>query len=496
MQIKRPKIGLKSIILLGVLLLVMSFLFIMITGRTCTVRTRFFTPLDGLTIDDFEVKLEDEGIVKIEKTYLEGDCLVAELSYVSRGKTFLEIIGPDGLYGYQKIYAHRVGIITVEYYFGMVNGGWVIALSYVLFLWTLSLYLLVRCSASLRRDMFSYDNIALLGVTIAVIFHMMQQAAGLADYNGPMDSILSVMDLGTGISLILLPIAFVVSVFVMITNIRLLIKEGRKLKNILGTAIGLGIMLLTLAPEIIYRILSSTPSLDVHREGSAGFIVEIFAENTIYSLVAYLECVLMATIILGLAAAKNVPSFDMDYVMILGCRMKKDGTLTNLLKGRVDRAVDFAKRQKEATGKDVIFVPSGGQGPGEPLSEAQAMKNYLLSIGIPEDRILPEDKSLNTYQNFGYSKELIDKHFGGDGARIAFSTTNYHVFRSGMYASKQGIKAQGMGSKTKVYFWVNAFVREFIATLEAKKKLHMATIGVIILLNIQMAAIFWLALRL
>ncbi len=496
MQIKKPKNGLVSVLMLGVLLLLMSFLTILITGRRCTVRTEFIKPVDGLSIDDFKVSLDDEGIVNIDETYIKDGCIITELSFVSRGKTCLEIIGPDGRYGFQKIYAHRVGIITVEYYFGMVNGGWVIALSYVLFLWTLSLYLLVRCSASLRRDMFSYDNIALLGVTIAVIFHMLQQASGLANYNGPMDSILSVMDLGTGISLILLPIAFVVSVFVMITNIRLLIKEGRKLKNILGTALGLGLMLLTLTPSFIYRIASSMPTLETQREGSIGHIAEIFAENIIYSLVAYLECVLMATIILGLAAAKNVPSFDMDYVMILGCRMKKDGTLTNLLKGRVDRAVDFAKRQKEATGKDVIFVPSGGQGADEPLSEAQAMKNYLLSIGIPEERILAEDKSLNTYQNFGYSKELIDKHFGSENAKIAFSTTNYHVFRSGMYASKQGIKVQGMGSKTKVYFWVNAFVREFIATLEAKKKLHMAAIGVIILLNIQMAVIFWLALRL
>ena len=496
MRIKRPKTGLKSIILLGVLLVVMSFLVIMITGRTCTVRLRFFKPMDGFTIDDFEVKLEEEGIVKIEKTYLEGDSLFAQLSYVSRGKTYIDVYGPDDLYGTTKIYAHRAGIITLEFYFGEVNGGWVIALSSVIFLWVLSLYLLIRCSSNMRRDMFSYDNIALLGVTIAVLFLLIQQAANLSSYTGPMDSILAFMALAAAISKILLPIAFIVSVFVMVTNIRLLIKEGRRLKNVLGTGIGLGIMLLTLAPSFIYSIMASVPDLEVQHEGSIGYIVEIFAENIIYSLVAYLECVLLATIILGLASAKNVPAFDRDYVMILGCRMKKDGTLTNLLKGRVDRAVDFAKRQKEVTGKDVVFVPSGGQGKDEPLSEAQAMKNYLLSIGIPEERILAEDRSLNTYQNFGYSKELIDRHFGSGDAKIAFSTTNYHVFRAGMYASKQGIRAQGMGSRTKMYFWVNAFAREFIATLESKKKLHMGALGVIIFLNLQMAVIFWLALRL
>lgn len=44
--------------------------------------------------------------------------------------------------------------------------------------------------------------------------------------------------------------------------------------------------------------------------------------------------------------------------------------------------------QKEATGKDLIFVPSGGQGSDEVIAEADAVANYLRSIGIPEEQIL------------------------------------------------------------------------------------------------------------
>ena len=49
--------------------------------------------------------------------------------------------------------------------------------------------------------------------------------------------------------------------------------------------------------------------------------------------------------------------------------------------------------------------------------------------------------------------------------KIAFSTTNYHVFRSGLYARRVKMKAQGMGAKTKWYFWPNASVREFVGLL-------------------------------
>ena len=212
----------------------------------------------------------------------------------------------------------------------------------------------------------------------------------------------------------------------------------------------------------------------------------------VYTAVAYLECMLIGTIAVAYRAAKRIPSFDKDYILILGCMIKKDGTLTNLLKGRADRAVEFAEMQKAATGKDIIFVPSGGQGSNEVISEGQAIKNYLLGIGIKEESILAECESANTYENFRNSAKLIRER-SGDAANIAFSTTNYHVFRSGLYASKQGIKAEGIGSRTKSYFWVNAFVREFIAMLHSERKKHAAVMIILALLWAFMVVMWFLA---
>ena len=76
----------------------------------------------------------------------------------------------------------------------------------------------------------------------------------------------------------------------------------------------------------------------------------------------------------------------------------------------------------------------------------------------------------------------------GEGAdpQIAFSTTNYHVLRAGLYAAKQGIRADGVGSPTKRYFWVNAFVREFIAMMAAEKKRHALAVLLLILASFAM----------
>ena len=101
----------------------------------------------------------------------------------------------------------------------------------------------------------------------------------------------------------------------------------------------------------------------------------------------------------------------MHYILILGCQIRKDGTLTPLLKSRVDRAIEFANMQKKIKGKDIVFIPSGGKGADELISEAEAMKNYLLEQGISKKNILVEDKSTNTYENMSFSYKLVkNKH--------------------------------------------------------------------------------------
>ena len=97
-----------------------------------------------------------------------------------------------------------------------------------------------------------------------------------------------------------------------------------------------------------------------------------------------------------------------------------------------------------------------------------------------------ENKSVNTYENIKLSNELITKKKAK--SNIAFATTNYHVFRAGTIAAEQGLLIEGIGSKTYPYFWINAFVREFVATLYSEKKKHILII-IALLLYIFVAAI-------
>ena len=313
----------------------------------------------------------------------------------------------------------------------------------------------------------------------------------MADYQGPISTIDSVVNSANLLTIMAIPLLFLVSLYVMFSNFDLMRKEGVTWRNMLGIILGVFLLAGSILPIIFFDRLQATPIVELHDQSSVPYLIS-WIEHAIAAMIAYLECILISTIICCIKAARAVPDFDRDYILILGCMVLPDGTLTKLLQGRADRAIEFAKMQKEATGKDIIFVPSGGKGSDEPISEGEAIANYLYEQGIPKDHVLIDDKSANTDENFRCSLELIRQHSKKENPNIAFSTTNYHVFRSGVIAHNMGIEAQGIGAKTKSYFWINAFIREFVAILNNEKKLHMRIFAIIlmILLVLEMTVYF------
>ena len=82
--------------------------------------------------------------------------------------------------------------------------------------------------------------------------------------------------------------------------------------------------------------------------------------------------------------------------------------------------MEFAKMQKDRLGRPIVFVPSGGKGSDEIISEGEAIKRYLIEQGIPEKDILAETKSTTTEENFKYAYELIRKYHGSDFFNVVF----------------------------------------------------------------------------
>lgn len=151
---------------------------------------------------------------------------------------------------------------------------------------------------------------------------------------------------------------------------------------------------------------------------------------------------------------------ESDYVVVLGAGLKGE-RMTLSLKERVEKALECAKDNKNS-----YIVLSGGQGPGESIAEAEAMKRYLLENGVEEKRLLLENKSTSTMENFKFSKEIIEKHSGKtlENLNIKIVTSNYHAFRSNIIAKRQGYDNSNFNSnKTNLLLAPNYFFREFFA---------------------------------
>ena len=162
---------------------------------------------------------------------------------------------------------------------------------------------------------------------------------------------------------------------------------------------------------------------------------------------------------------------NFNYVVIHGCGLSGGEKMTRLLSNRVDKAIEIYEKCAEKP----FLIPSGGQGSDEKISEAQAMKAYLVSHGIPEAHILPEDRSATTKENLLNSKEIIDGRQGG--RKTALVSSNYHIYRCLLLAREAGLKCTGIGADVALYYWPSALIREFIAVFVSKKFFPWAMAG-------------------
>lgn len=268
-----------------------------------------------------------------------------------------------------------------------------------------------------------------------------------------------------------------ISLLLFISNIALIRHEGLRAKNVLSIVIALFYVGGTLAIFGLIRYLGDNVFtwewIPTHY---VGYLIYESIIVFILYMIVYFECVFASACILGYIAARHVPGHENDYIIILGCAISKKGQLLPLLKGRVNRAIRFAWEQEIDSGKPLKYVPSGGQGPDEVMSEGSAMELYMMTKGVESYEIFPEKASSDTHENFLFSKKIIDEL--DPNAKIVFATTNYHILRSGIIARDLGMHAEGIAGDTKWYFWPNGFIREFIAILAMNVKTHLVTAAV------------------
>jgi len=169
-----------------------------------------------------------------------------------------------------------------------------------------------------------------------------------------------------------------------------------------------------------------------------------------------------AAIIIGMLIrnARMEPAKNADVVLILGAGLWGSEPSPALAQ-RLDTGLAYAQENP-----DCLVVVSGGQGLDEPCAEASVMAQYLLDRGLAQDRLLAEDKSISTLENFRFSKLLLDERLGTDYS-LVFVTTDFHIFRAKLTARHCGLpQAQGLAAPANRLFAPIYYSREYLAMVK------------------------------
>lgn len=259
-----------------------------------------------------------------------------------------------------------------------------------------------------------------------------------------------------------------------VSSFHLIKKEGFRLSN--GLSLGSGIVF------ILWIVANAWISI-TELSPMAYYIL-----LSINAIIVYFIVIFTSFLVSSLIYQVYTPLRHQHYIIVLGSGLLNGETVTPLLASRIDRAIQVFHKQKK---NPPYLILSGGQGKDEKVSESYAMKQYALNCGIDEQYLIMESNSKNTYENLLFSKQIIEEREKDiQHCRILFSTTNYHVYRAGIYANQVQLKANGIGASTKFYFWLNALLREFVAILAMNKKIYGFGLVIVVFMVLVVGAIF------
>lgn len=143
---------------------------------------------------------------------------------------------------------------------------------------------------------------------------------------------------------------------------------------------------------------------------------------------------------------------DIDAILVLGCQVRADGSLSFMLQDRLDKAIELY--QNKVAPKIIV---SGDHG-REDYDEVNSMKNYLIEKGIESENIFMDHAGFSTYESMYRANAIFEAR------KVVVVTQEYHLYRSIYIGEKLGIETYGApAAKTKYAGQMRREVREILA---------------------------------
>ncbi len=175
--------------------------------------------------------------------------------------------------------------------------------------------------------------------------------------------------------------------------------------------------------------------------------------------VAVLITLLMVFFIKEMKASKGTAKAVPDVVLLLGYRVRDDKPAPILMM-RIERAAEYLKENKDT---DIIVCGGIVNSKDQHRTEASIMYDELVKLGVERERIILEDKSRTTVENFLNAKKIIAERYGKKEVSVAVLSSEFHLMRAGVIAKRCGLKADTIAAPSPKKEKVKNYVRELFA---------------------------------
>jgi uncharacterized SAM-binding protein YcdF (DUF218 family) len=169
--------------------------------------------------------------------------------------------------------------------------------------------------------------------------------------------------------------------------------------------------------------------------------------------------VFIEAVIIQSAISKHKESSD--YLVILGAGIRGEVPSMALYQ-RLYASLEYIEMNPK-----VKIVVSGGQGPGESITEATAMEKFLIDHGVAKGQIIKEEKSTSTLENLKFTTEILKELEKSENIEVTIVTNNFHMFRAKFLAQRQGLKVYGYPAPLHPMLVPTCFVREYLAVINS-----------------------------
>ena len=141
-----------------------------------------------------------------------------------------------------------------------------------------------------------------------------------------------------------------------------------------------------------------------------------------------------------------------DAILVLGCQVKEDGTLSLMLKDRLDKAIELYR--EGISDKIIVSGDHGTKG----YDEVNAMKNYLIENNIASQDIFMDHAGFSTYESMYRANYIFNVK------KLVVVTQEYHLYRAVYIGNKLGIETIGVpAQKVEYYGQTSREIREILA---------------------------------